>query len=180
MDLSLSGLKLIERQQLGDDRGFLARLFCSDELAIAGWTRPIAQVNHTCTAIRGTVRGLHFQRPPHCEMKLVSCLRGEIWDVAVDIRTGSDTFLKWHAERITADNRRAFLIPEGFAHGYQTLTDDVELLYCHSSAYSAESEAGLNVQDPKFAIPWPLQIAWLSTRDSNHAFVSEDFMGIAH
>ena len=118
-DLPLAGLKRIERQRLGDARGFLSRLFCAEELAAAGWSKPIAQINQTFTAKRGTVRGLHFQYPPHAEMKLVSCLRGEVWDVAVDVRAGSKTFLRWHAERLSADNGCALLIPEGFAHGFQ-------------------------------------------------------------
>ena len=112
-DLSLAGLKLITRQRLGDSRGFLSRLFCAEELAAAGWVKPVAQINHTYTAIRGTLRGMHFQRPPHAEMKLVSCLRGEVWDVAVDVRPGSPTFLCWHAERLSANNGQALLIPEG-------------------------------------------------------------------
>src|SRR5690554_6695588 len=100
-NLPLAGLKRVQRQRLGDNRGFLARLFCAEELAAAGWTQPIAQINHTFTAKQGTVRGMHFQRPPHAEMKLVSCIRGEVWDVAVDLRVGSPTFLHWHAERLS-------------------------------------------------------------------------------
>jgi len=178
-DLPLAGLKRIERQRLGDARGFLSRLFCAEELEAAGWTKPIAQINQTVTAKRGTVRGLHFQYPPHAEMKLVSCLRGEVWDVAVDVRAGSKTFLRWHAERLSADNGCALLIPEGFAHGLQTLTDDVELLYCHSAAYNAGAEAGLNPNDTRLAVAWPLTIAELSTRDSQHPMLNDQFTGVA-
>lgn len=170
-NLPLAGLKLVERQRIGDSRGFLSRLFCAEELAAAGWVKPIAQINHTYTAMRGTVRGMHFQRPPHTEMKLVSCIRGEIWDVAVDVRAGSPTFLHWHAERLSADSGRALLIPEGFAHGFQTLTDDAELLYCHSAAYSAGAEAGLNPLDERLAITWPLPISELSARDAAHPLI---------
>jgi dTDP-4-dehydrorhamnose 3,5-epimerase len=177
--LTLAGLKLVERQRLGDPRGFLSRLFCLAELGAAGWNKPIAQINHTCTARRGTVRGLHFQWPPHAEMKLVSCIRGEVWDVAVDVRVGSETFLQWHAESLSADNGRALLIPEGFAHGFQALTDDVELLYCHSAAYTATAEAGLNVRDPRLAITWPLPITELSARDAQHPVLNEQFAGVA-
>lgn len=178
-DLPLAGLKRIERQRLGDARGFLSRLFCAEELAAVGWARPIAQVNQTVTAKRGTVRGLHFQHPPHAEMKLVSCLRGEVWDVAVDIRAGSQTFLRWHAERLSADNGYAMLIPEGFAHGLQTLTDDVELLYCHSAAYNASAEAGLNPNDARLKIAWPLPITELSVRDAQHRMLNDQFAGVA-
>lgn len=177
-DLPLPGLKRVERQRLGDARGFLSRLFCSEELRAAGWTKPIAQINLTYTAKRGTVRGMHFQHAPHSEMKLVSCLRGEVWDVAVDVRAGSATFLQWQAEQLSAENGRALLIPEGFAHGFQALTDDVELLYCHSATYAQESEAGLNARDPVLAISWPLLIAELSRRDEQHPMLNEQFAGV--
>jgi dTDP-4-dehydrorhamnose 3,5-epimerase len=178
-DTPLAGLKLVRRQKLGDSRGFLSRLFCADELAAAGWSGPIAQINHTFTGRAGTVRGMHFQRPPHAEAKLVSCLRGEVWDVAVDLRAGSATFLRWHAERLSADNGCALLIPPGFAHGFQALSDDVELLYCHSTAYAAQSEAGLHPQDERLGIAWPLAIAELSARDTAHPRINETFTGFA-
>ncbi|CAN5170109.1 dTDP-4-dehydrorhamnose 3,5-epimerase [soil metagenome] len=175
---SLAGLKLIERQQIGDARGSLSRLFCADELAAAGWNKSIAQINHTVTAGKGTVRGMHFQHAPHAEMKLVSCLRGEVWDVAVDLRRDSPTFLQWHAEHLSAGNRHALLIPEGFAHGFQTLSDDVELLYLHSAAYAPSAEAGLHPRDPRLAIPWPLVISELSARDAAHAMLNATFEGV--
>jgi len=177
-DTPLAGLKRIQRRLLGDARGTLARLFCPDELAGAGWPGPVAQVNHTHTAERGTVRGLHFQRPPHAEAKLVSCLAGEVWDVAVDLRAGSPTFLRWHAERLSAANGRALLIPAGFAHGLQALSRDVALLYLHSTAYAPAAEGGLHPQDPRLAIAWPLPVRGLSPRDAGHAPVSDDFEGI--
>lgn len=177
-DLSLDGVKIVERQRLGDSRGFLTRLFCAEELAAAGWAKPIAQINHTYTARCGAVRGLHYQRPPHAEMKLVNCIRGEVWDVAVDVRAGSRTFLQWHAERLSADNGRALLIPEGFAHGFQALTADVELLYCHSASYAPDAEAGLNPLDPALAIKWPLPISELSDRDKRHPDRVAGFAGV--
>jgi dTDP-4-dehydrorhamnose 3,5-epimerase len=170
-DLAIDGLKLIERQRLGDNRGFLSRIFCSDDLARAGWRMPIAQINHTCTNRRGTVRGLHYQKPPYREMKLVSCIRGEVWDVAVDLRPDSPTYLQWHAESISAENNRALLIPEGCAHGFQALSDDVELLYCHSAAYCSSAETGVNVCDPKLSIKWPISSACLSNRDAEFPMI---------
>ena len=178
-DLPLAGLKRIERQRLGDARGFLSRLFCAEELGAAGWNKPIVQINHSYTAGRGTVRGMHFQYPPHAEMKLVSCIRGEVWDVAIDIRAGSKTFLRWHAESLSADNGRALLIPQGFAHGFQALTDDAELLYCHSSAYNAAAEGALNPKDPMLAISWPHQIGEMSLKDSQHPMLNKEFAGVA-
>lgn len=176
--LPLAGLCLIERQQLGDERGFFSRLFCTQELALANWTQPIAQINYTHTRRIGTVRGLHYQKPPHAEMKLVSCLRGEVWDVAIDIRAGSPTFLQWHAQYLSADNGCALLIPQGFAHGFQALTNDAELLYCHSAAYASGHEAGLSPLDPRLAIDWPLDVAELSSRDRTHAWLAGDFQGV--
>jgi len=177
-ELPLSGLKRIERQRLGDSRGFLSRLFCADELEASGWTKPIVQINHTYTAKSGTVRGMHFQQPPHAEQKLVSCIRGEVWDVAVDIRTKSPTFLHWHAERLSANNGCALLIPEGFAHGFQTLTDDVELLYCHSAAHSSGAESGLNPHDSRLAISWPQTVSEISIRDSQSQLITSAFEGV--
>ena len=176
--LPLAGLQLVERRPLGDSRGSLTRLFCVDELACAGWTSAVAQINLSCTARRGTVRGMHFQRPPHAEMKLVTCLRGEVWDVAVDVRADSPSFLHWHAERLSADNARALLIPEGFAHGFQALTDDVELLYCHSAVYAPDAEAGLNPQDGSLAIPWPLAVSDLSASDAGRPSIESGFSGV--
>lgn len=177
-DTPLSGLKSVVRQKNGDARGYLERLFCAQELADAGWRHPVAQVNHTYTARQGTIRGMHFQFPPHAEMKLVMCLRGEVWDVAVDIRSGSPTFLHWHAVTLSADNQRALLIPEGFAHGFQTISDDVEMLYCHSVAYDKEAEGGLNPKDAKLAIAWPLPVAEISARDAGHLLLTEEFEGV--
>ena len=178
-DLPLTGLKCVVRQRMGDARGFLSRLFCAEELRAAGWTGPVAQVNQTCTVRRGTVRGLHFQHPPHAEMRLVSCIRGEVWDIALDIRRGSQTFMRWHAQNLSAANNCALLIPQGFAHGFQALTDDAELIYCHSTPYNAAAEGGLNPQDPSLAIAWPLPIADLSPRDAQHSMLDEAFAGIA-
>lgn len=177
-DLPLNGLKCIERQNCRDARGFFSRFFCKEELFAAGWHQSIAQINLTQTYHAGTVRGLHFQTPPHAEIKLVSCIRGHVWDVAVDLRVGSETFLQWHAEYLSADNGHALLIPEGFAHGFQTLTNDVEMLYLHSIAYNAPSEGGLHPQDPMLAIAWPKQITELSPRDAQHPLLNEQFTGV--
>lgn len=176
--LPLSSLVRVQRQPLQDARGLFERLFCADELAAAGWTQPIAQINHSVTRQRGSVRGLHYQHPPHAEMKLVSCLRGEVWDVVVDLRAGSSTFLQWHAERLSPGNGCAFLIPPGFAHGFQALSDDAELLYLHSAAYAPDAEAGLNPLDHRLALPWPLPVGGISERDRSHALLTDTFEGV--
>lgn len=176
--LPLHGLFRVQRQPMADERGFFERLFCTHELSAAGWTTPLAQINHSHTAQRGSLRGMHYQRPPHAEMKLVSCLRGEVWDVAVDLRAGSPTFLQWHAERLSPGNACALLIPPGFAHGFQALTDDAELLYLHSAAYAPGAEAGLNPLDPRLALPWPLPVGEMSERDRSHALLTASFEGV--
>lgn len=176
--LPLPGLCLVERQRIGDSRGFLARLFCATELARVGWTGPIAQINHTHTRRRGTVRGLHFQYAPHTEAKLVCCLRGEVWDVAVDLRRGSPSFLSWHAQLLSADNGHAMLIPPGFAHGFQTMAENSELLYVHSASHAPGSEGNVNALDPRLAIHWPLPIAERSLRDQDQPPLATNFEGI--
>ena len=176
--LPLSGLRLIRRKQMGDARGYLERLFCARELAEAGWTDPIAQINQTYTAKSGTVRGMHFQYPPHAEKKLVMCMHGRVYDMAIDIRKGSPTFLKWHGQLLTPEASNALLIPEGFAHGFQALTPDVEMLYCHSEFYAPENESGICPNDPFVNIAWPMEIADISDRDKSHPMLNETFEGV--
>jgi dTDP-4-dehydrorhamnose 3,5-epimerase len=179
LNMPIQGLKLLQRKLVSDDRGYLERMFCSEELKSLVLGKNIVQINHTLTAKRGTVRGMHFQHSPHAETKFVSCLRGEVFDVAVDLRLSSPTFLQWHAEILSADNHKTLVIPEGFAHGFQTLTEDCQMLYLHTTAYRADAEGGLNARDPRIAIQWPLPIAEQSARDSAHPVVSDDFSGVA-
>lgn len=174
----LSDLKLVQRKAIEDHRGFLSRFYCADEFRMVGITKPIAQINHTLTRKKGAVRGLHFQQPPHAETKFVSCVRGEIWDVAVDIRSGSPTFLQWHGEILSEANHKSMLIPEGFAHGFQALTEDCELIYLHTAAYQPGAEGALNVADPRLGIAWSLPIVDLSDRDRSHALIDKHFHGI--
>jgi dTDP-4-dehydrorhamnose 3,5-epimerase len=178
IDTPIAGLKVIERNLFSDHRGYLARIFCADQLNGAGWQKPIVQINQTVTKKRGTVRGMHFQNTPYAEMKVVSCLQGEIWDVAVDLRKNSPTFLKWHAEKLSTENCRALLIPEGFAHGFQTLSDDCELIYLHSAPHVLQAEAGIRPNDPYLRISWPLDFFEISTRDAEHPLLNDQFTGI--
>ena len=175
----LAGLRVVQRQRSADARGFFSRLYCIDELATAaGRPFAVAQINHTHTARRGAVRGMHFQHPPHAEDKFVSCLRGEVFDVAVDLRRGSPTFLKWHAEVLSADNLTSLFIPQGFAHGFQTLSDHCELIYLHSTPYAPAAEGALNVADPALAIAWPLPIGEMSPRDAAHPHLAPGYTGV--
>ena len=174
----LAGLVVVHRQRREDSRGFFSRFYCADALARAGHAFTIAQMNHTRTAARGSVRGMHFQRPPHAEDKFVSCLRGEVFDVAVDLRRDSPTFLRWHAQILSAENLTSLLIPKGFAHGFQTLGDNCELIYLHSAPYAPEAEGALHVSDPALAIAWPIPITGISDRDAKHPPITPDFTGI--
>lgn len=174
----ISGLLLVERSVISDHRGFFSRFYCANEFREVGVAKPISQINHTLTRRSGAVRGLHFQYPPHTETKIVSCLKGEILDVAVDLRMDSPTFLHWHGEVLSSKNKRSLLIPDGFAHGFQALTDDCELIYLHTSPYESSAEGGVNVHDPKLAIEWPLIITEMSGRDKLHPLIDNDFKGI--
>lgn len=174
----IPGLILIQRSPIEDERGFFSRFYCANELMAAGVHKPIQQINHTLTLKRGAVRGMHFQHPPHAEIKVVTCLRGEIFDVAIDLRKGSPTFLQWHGEVLSAKNHRSMLIPQGFAHGFQTLTEDCELLYLHTAAYAREAEAAIHAADPALGIEWPLDITEMSSRDQAHPMIQKNFEGI--
>ena len=176
--LPLEGLFSLQHKAHEDERGRFARLFCQGSLAVIGQPLQIRQINHSRTALRGTVRGLHFQYPPHAETKLITCLRGAVWDVAVDIRRGSATFLHWHAEHLQAGDGRSLLLQPGFAHGFQALSDDAELLYLHSADYSPEHEGGISACDPNLAITWPLPASHLSARDATHPLLAADFQGV--
>lgn len=177
-ETTLSGVSLVARKPVIDERGWLERMFCSTDLADAFGSRSVVQVNRTLTRTRATVRGMHYQLSPSAEAKLVSCLHGAIFDVAVDLRRGSPTFLRWHGEMLTEENRRSLFIPEGFAHGYQTVADDCELLYVHTAAYDPAAERGVHPLDPRVAIAWPLAVADLSDRDASHPPLGPGFDGI--
>ena len=174
----LNGLMVVQRKTIADERGFFSRFFCAEEFKAAGVSKSIAQINHTVTRAKGAVRGLHFQYSPHAEVKVVSCLNGMVFDVAVDLRQGSPTFLRWHGEILSAENHRSMLIPEGFAHGFQALEGNCELLYLHTASYAPEAEGAFNVADPRLNISWPLPIAELSERDRAHPYIETDFSGI--
>lgn len=174
----LPGLMVVERIASEDPRGFFSRFYCDKALAAVGFPAPVRQINHTLTRRTGSVRGLHYQNPPHGEDKFVSCLRGEVFDVAVDLRRGSPTFLHYHAERLSGENRRSLLIPKGFAHGFQTLVEDCELFYLHSHPYAPGAECALNLADPRLSVAWPMPVGDVSERDLSHAFLASNFEGL--
>ena len=178
LDTPIEGLKVVQLKPQKDDRGYFERLFCVDELRAVMGGKGIRQINHSSTSRKGTVRGMHFQHPPHAEIKFVSCLRGEVFDVAVDLRRDSSTFLRSHAEVLSPENHKTLLIPEGFAHGFQALADDSQVVYLVSVAYEPAAEAGIHPEDPLLRIAWPLPVKGLSRRDSARPYLDEDYAGI--
>jgi dTDP-4-dehydrorhamnose 3,5-epimerase len=164
-DTHINGVQVLTRTRRADERGFLERLFDNTQLQPVLASRRVEQVNRTRTLKAGTVRGLHLQLSPVSELKIVSCLRGSVFDVAVDLRPQSQTFGTWFGFELTSDNGCALVIPEGCAHGVQALEDDCDLLYVHTAAYTAEAERGLNPLDPNVGIVWPMAPTGLSARD---------------
>jgi len=178
IETSHSGLLVLQRRPRADERGWFERMYGADDLAEVVGPRSIVAVNRTLTRARATVRGMHYQVPPSAEAKIVSCLRGAIFDVAVDLRRDSPTFLRWHGEMLTAENSRSLFIPEAFAHGFQAVADDSEVLYFHTAPYDPEAERGLHPLDPRVGIAWPLPVEHLSERDASHPALPAEFDGL--
>jgi dTDP-4-dehydrorhamnose 3,5-epimerase len=164
----LAGAYAIEIERLEDERGFFARTFCRDEFSANGLSPTFVQCNISFNARRGTLRGMHFQERPHEEAKLVRCTRGAIYDVIVDIRRDSTTFRQWVGFELTADNRRMLYVPQGFAHGFQTLEENCEVLYQMSEMYHPGFGRGVRWNDPAFKIHWPIADPVLSARDTRY------------
>lgn len=175
---AIDGVSVIETTPFIDQRGGFYRFFCERDLDAVIGSRHIKQINFSRTLAVGAVRGLHFQYPPHAEMKLVRCLKGRAWDVIVDLRAGSPTFLKWHAEELSPENSRMMVIPEGCAHGFQVLDSDTELLYLHTEFYNPQAEGGVVFNDPTISINWPLQVTEVTDRDLSHPMIIHSFEGI--
>jgi dTDP-4-dehydrorhamnose 3,5-epimerase len=174
----LSGLVTIDTQSHEDSRGRFERIFCEAALREVRPGLRFVQVNLSTTALRGTVRGMHFQRTPSAEAKLIKCLRGCVFDVAVDLRADSPTFLRWHGMELRGDEPREVFIPEGFAHGFQSLSDDAQLLYFHTQPWTPSCEGGVRHDDPRLAIKWPLPLAHISERDLGHPLIDGKFEGL--
>jgi dTDP-4-dehydrorhamnose 3,5-epimerase len=178
VETSIHGAWVIKSQAFQDDRGAFSRLFCSRELQAILGSRKIAQINLSMTRSVGTVRGLHYQNSPHAELKIIRCLKGRVFDVAVDLRHDSPSFLKWNAVELTPENNLAYLIPEGCAHGFQVLEENSQLLYLHTAFYSPESELAVRFDDPKISVNWPLSPTNVSARDKSHPLLNEVFEGV--
>ncbi|MFV0257979.1 MAG: dTDP-4-dehydrorhamnose 3,5-epimerase [Acidimicrobiales bacterium] len=165
-ETACAGAWILDVEERGDDRGFFARTFCRDEFRAHGLADVTAQCNLSFNYKAGTLRGMHYQLPPAAETKLVRCTRGGIVDVIVDLRPGSPTYLQHVSVELTADNRRALYVPELFAHGYQTLTDDAEIVYQVTEFYTPGYERGIRYDDPALALEWPLPVSVISSKDA--------------
>jgi dTDP-4-dehydrorhamnose 3,5-epimerase len=172
-------LVVVETKVFSDERGAFSRLLCEQELLQIFTHRKIVQINHSCTKSVGAIRGLHFQRSPHAEMKLVRCIKGRVFDVAVDLRLNSPTYMHWHSQELSPENNRMMVIPEGFAHGFQVLEPSSELIYFHTEFYNQDSEGGLLYDDPRLGITWPLNVTDISVRDKSHPCIDPNFIGIS-
>ncbi len=175
----LKGLFVIEPELREDNRGNFHRVFCQDELKQIGYNKSIVQINQTFNKKKGTIRGMHFQYPPMAEIKMVRCIAGSIFDVVIDLRANSSTYLQWHSEILSAENNKMVYIPEGFAHGFQTLEDKSGIVYLHTEFYSSELESAVRYNDPIFNILWPLELTEISKRDKDHPLIDGNFKRIS-
>lgn len=169
----INGIKVITPEPFCDERGFFSRIFCQKEMSCIKENLVIEQINNSFTKKKGTIRGLHFQYPPHAEIKIVKCIKGTIFDVGVDLRKNSPTYLQWHGEVLSAENQKMLVIPEGFAHGFQTLEDDSEIIYFNTKFYCKESEGAVRYDDTKINIQWPEKVTVVSEKDLSNPYVDE-------
>lgn len=174
----LAGVYEIEMDPMRDDRGWFGRFYCKNEFQSIGHDKEWVQMNHSFTAAKGAIRGMHFQKPPFGEIKMVRCIAGKVLDVVVDLRKNSATYLKWTGIELSAEKKNMIYIPAGCAHGFQTLSENCELIYLHSEFYNPSAESGIRYDDPAIGIEWPLVIAQVSQRDRQHALIDKNFEGI--
>jgi len=174
----IEGLYTIRLKKLEDERGLFARTYCKNEFKQIGFDKEFVQFNHSFNKYKGTIRGMHFQNAPYCEFKLIRCIQGAVYDVAVDLRKDSPTFLKHFGVELSADNMVSILIPEGFAHGFQTLEDNSALIYHHTQYYTPNADAGFRFNDPALNIQWQLPAVMVSEKDRSYQLIDNNFKGI--
>ncbi len=174
----LKGSYIIDLEPFADERGWFARTYCKNEFKAIGHTKEWVQLNHSFTKQKGTVRGMHFQLSPFSEIKLVRCISGAVYDVIIDLRKNSPTFLKYYAVELSSKNKKMIYIAEGFAHGFQALTDDCELIYHHAQFYTPGVEGGIKYDDTSVNIEWPLPVKSVSARDDSHPMLDINFKGV--
>jgi dTDP-4-dehydrorhamnose 3,5-epimerase len=175
----IEGLYVIHLKKLEDERGLFARTFCKNEFSQVGFNKEFVQFNHSLNKKKGTVRGMHFQNVPYGETKLIRCVQGSVYDVAVDLRKKSPTFLQHFGVELSAENMISMLIPEGFAHGFQTLEDNSALIYHHTQYYTPEAEVGVRFDDPALNVHWKLPAVMMSSKDKSYKLIGKNFKGIS-
>ena len=176
--LSLQGAFTIDVEPFEDNRGFFTRIFCEKEFAKHDLVQHFVQANHSGTRGSGVIRGMHFQHMPHGEVKLVKCVQGAIFDVIIDIRKGSPTFLQWFGAELTAENKRMMYVPAGFGHGFQSISDYSEITYMVSNFYNKESEGGIRYNDAAVNISWPVPVSLVSDKDLKIPLITPAFRGV--
>lgn len=174
----INDIYVIEPEPFIDHRGKFYRVYCENELKQIGHRKKIVNINASITKEKGSIRGMHFQYPPKTEIKIVKCISGSIFDVAIDLRENSLTYLKWFGEILSDENMKMMYVPEGFAHGFQSLQDNVEIIYFVTEFYSPESEGGVRYNDPTVGVKWPIEITDISEKDKKQPLIDENFKTI--
>jgi dTDP-4-dehydrorhamnose 3,5-epimerase len=174
----INDLLISNNNSFRDDRGIFKRLLSVSDYKDILNSKNINQVNYSLTQTIGSIRGLHCQKKPYAEIKIVQCINGAVYDIVVDLRKNSSTFLKWFGLELSKQNGLGIIIPEGCAHGFQTLKENSELIYFHTTPYHPEAEFGVNYIDPMLQIKWPLKLTTISEKDTNYSFLSDNFQGI--
>ena len=178
METHLKGAYLIDIEKNGDERGFFARVFCQNEFSGIGLSTEFKQVNSSFSALKGTIRGMHYQLTPSAEVKVVRCISGSLFDVIIDLRPDSPNYGQWFGEILSSENRLMMYLPRGFAHGFMTLADNTEVFYFASEFYAPELEKGIRYDDPKFNIEWPADPTEISKKDTNLPDFDTDWHGV--
>jgi dTDP-4-dehydrorhamnose 3,5-epimerase len=177
-ETKLKGAFVIEPEPFTDERGLFARVYCAEEFKAIGHHKPFVQINHSVNTHKATFRGLHYQLPPFSEIKLIRCVAGKVFDVIVDIRKGSQTFLQHFTVELSAKNMKMLYVPEGFAHGFITLEDNTQLIYHHTSFYKPGFEAGIGYNDPRLEIKLPVEPLVITEKDKSYPLINSSFTGI--
>lgn len=178
IEVELKGVFIIEPKSFVDERGSFDRLFCAREFGENGLNTKLVQINHSKSLVKGSIRGLHYQVSPNAETKVIKCVKGSIFDVIVDVRKDSPTFLKWFGLELSQENKKMLYVPEGFAHGFQALDNEVEVIYFATGFYSPEDERGIRYNDHKVGIKWKLDATVVSDKDANIPLLDDNFEGI--
>jgi dTDP-4-dehydrorhamnose 3,5-epimerase len=179
IETPIKDLYLIQPKLLTDERGFFTRIFCKELFSKIGFDKEFVQFNHSFNSYKGTIRGMHYQKPPFAETKFIRCVQGKVYDVAIDLRKNSPTYLNYFGAELSADNMTCILIPEGFAHGFQTLEDNSALIYHHTSYYTPNIEGGIRFNDTALSINWQLPPVNVTVKDKQYPLINQNFEPIS-